>query len=63
MTLRIISQYQIKNKMLRNTTLDFNRLTNETLTEQIDQLCIFYIFQFYYLDTRLVFSRQITYFQ
>lgn len=49
--------------MLRNTTLDFNRLTNETLTEQIDQLCIFYIFQFYYLDTRLVFSRQITYFQ
>lgn len=63
MTLRIISRYQIKNKMLRNATLDLNKLINETLTEQIDQLCIFYIFQFHFLDTRLVFSRQITYFQ
>lgn len=43
--------------------LDLNRLMNETLTEQVDQLSIFYIFWFYYLDTRLVFSGQITYFQ
>lgn len=44
MTLRIISQYRIKNKILPNAMLDLNRLMNETLTEQVDQLSIFYIF-------------------